>query len=461
MLSYIIKRILLFLPTLLLISIINFFISINTPGDPVKSLLTGADKMQSKSAYDNTSYNELKEQLGLNLPIFYFSITSLPVPDTLYKISDVNQKNTLRRLAITYGNWNIISNYFLSIKKLETDANQQGFIDIVIVCQNLLSQYNKKDIENSIEALSQKKHESLNQQVIDIRESYTKVVEEKNIYQKYIPALHWYGFKNQYHQWISNFLSGNFGYSYQDKNPVSSKVYRAFKQTFILSIIAMVISFTIGIPLGIYVATNKNRFSAKIINTVLFSFYSLPTIWVASMLLIFLCEGDYLSWFHAPGALPISDDASFWYTLSENMLRYTLPLICWIYGSLAYINKQMQSAMVDTLTNNFIQTARAKGMSKKEIIKRHALKNSLLPLITLAGHLLPIMLSGSFVIETVFQLPGMGKLTMDAFMARDYPVIFSIIMLTATLILLGNLLADIIYALLDPRITFRKSMDLI
>ena len=174
------------------------------------------------------------------------------------------------------------------------------------------------------------------------------------------------------------------------------------------------------------------------------------------MLVIFLCGGDYLSWFPAPGGAPIPDDAPLWYKFSEGAYRLILPLFCWTYGSLAFISRQMRGGILASITQDYIQTARAKGLNEKQIVWKHALKNSLLPVITLFASIFPLAISGSFVIETIFNIPGMGKLSLDALYARDYPIIFTVMMFTAVLTMLGNLIADILYALVDPRITFTK-----
>ncbi|MFI5164692.1 MAG: ABC transporter permease, partial [Bacteroidia bacterium] len=144
------------------------------------------------------------------------------------------------------------------------------------------------------------------------------------------------------------------------------------------------------------------------------------------------------------------------YKLSEGTHRLILPLFCWTYGSFAFISRQTRGGILSSITQDYIQTARAKGLDEKQIVWKHALKNSLLPVITMFGSIFPLAISGSFVIETIFNIPGMGKLSIDALYARDYPVIFTVMMFTAVLTMLGNLVADILYALVDPRISYAE-----
>jgi peptide/nickel transport system permease protein len=169
---------------------------------------------------------------------------------------------------------------------------------------------------------------------------------------------------------------------------------------------------------------------------------------------IFFCGGDYFSWFPAPGVPPIPDDAPWWYALLEGTYRLILPLFCWTYASLAFISRQMRGGMLNTIGQDFIRTARAKGLDEKIVIWKHALRNSLIPIITLFANVFPLAISGSFVIEYIFSIPGMGKEILEALNARDYPIVFTIMMFTAILTMVGNLIADILYALVDPRISF-------
>jgi peptide/nickel transport system permease protein len=228
------------------------------------------------------------------------------------------------------------------------------------------------------------------------------------------------------------------------------------EKTLGLSLMSILLAYLIAIPLGVHSAIKKGTQGEKTITTTLFVLYSLPNFWIATMLVIFLCGGDYLSWFPAPGGSPIPDDAPLWYKFSEGCYRLLLPLFCWTYGSLAFISRQMRGGILASITQDYIQTARAKGLDEKKIIWKHAMKNSLLPVITLFASIFPLAISGSFVIETIFNIPGIGKLSLDALYARDYPIIFTVMMFTAILTMLGYLVADILYALVDPRISYTK-----
>ena len=467
MIRYLLRRIFLFIPTLLAISLLTFFISVNAPGDPVEIMLNrlgGSESHQAQRQAVEKDYAEIRHKLGFDLPIFYFSLTDATVSDTLYKIAKKEHRETLKRLSNEYGNWQNVSDYYLSVQKLEyelystekTELNTSRISESKILIDDLYRNYEEEKIKTILVKISNQIADTLENERGQLNGCFENMISKKNPYKKYIPLIHWYGLNNQYHRWLMNFMVGDFGTSYQDKRQVSAVLYDALGKTLGISLISIFLAYCIAIPLGVHSAVKRGTGNEKTITTALFVLYSLPNFWIATMLVIFLCGGDYLSWFPAPGGAPIPDDAPLWYKFSEGAYRLILPLFCWTYGSLAFISRQMRGGILASITQDYIQTARAKGLDEKQIIWKHALKNSLLPVITLFASIFPLAISGSFVIETIFNIPGMGKLSLDALYSRDYPIIFTVMMFTAILTMLGNLVADIGYALVDPRISYTK-----
>jgi len=173
------------------------------------------------------------------------------------------------------------------------------------------------------------------------------------------------------------------------------------------------------------------------------------------MLILFFGGGRFFNWFPVYGLN--SESASqfgFWQWLLDRVWHLILPVLCLTYGGLAFISRQQRSALLEVIRQDYIRTARAKGLSEKVVIAKHAMRNSLIPIVTLASALFPAMLGGSVIIESIFSIPGMGKLGFDAILARDYPVIMGDATIAAFLTLLGILIADITYTLVDPRISF-------
>lgn len=465
MLKYIFRRVIVFIPTLVAISLLTFFISVNAPGDPVAMMLNRVDGSQGQGVQNSAGdkdYAELRHKLGFNLPLFYFSLTDATIPDTLYKVYKKEDREILKRLSNEYGLWENISAYYLSVIKLESalysiktnELNVSRISEAKSLTRGLLLNYKEEKIKKILSNISNQISDTLENERNHLQSEFENMVAEKNPYRKYIPAIHWFGLNNQYHNWIMGFIVGDFGISYQDKRPVQDSLFDAAGKTLQISLLSILLAYGIAVPLGVQSAIKKGTRSEKTITTTLFILYSLPSFWIATMLVIFLCGGDYLSWFPAPGSAPIPDDAPLWYKLMEGSYRLILPLFCWTYGSLAFISRQMRGGILSNIHQDYIRTARAKGLDEKQIIWKHALKNSMLPLITLFASIFPLAISGSFVIETIFNIPGMGKLSLDALYARDYPIIFSVMMLTAILTMLGNLVSDILYAAVDPRISY-------
>jgi len=178
------------------------------------------------------------------------------------------------------------------------------------------------------------------------------------------------------------------------------------------------------------------------------------------MLIVFLGGGDFFDIFPVFGLASIgAEKLSFWARFWDTAWHLVLPVFCMTYGSLAVLSRYMRTAMLEVIRQDYITTARAKGLSENVVIFKHALRNSLIPIITLLAQILPATIGGSIIIETIFSIPGMGKLVFEAILARDYPVIMGELTIVAFLTLLGILVADILYSVVDPRIAYDRSSD--
>lgn len=494
MLKYILKRLIIFIPTLIVISLLTFVISINAPGDPVDTMLnktSGGDGQASQKLATEKAYNALRHQLGLDLPVFYFCFTNSSVSDTLYKIPKANHRKTLERLAHNYGVWKNVSDYYHDIHEFEMallfmerdSLNSEGLRTARDYVNTLYDLYDEAKILNIFSNLDFTFSQTQGLEKVlpyykALKNAFVRMQTEKNTTAKYIPAFHWYGFNNQYHRWLfgdkpwlsslpgvddsnvqynsKGFLRGDFGISYQDKRPVASVIWDAMRWTFILSTLSIILAYLIAIPLGVTSAVKKGTTTERSITTILFVLYSLPSFWIATMLITFFCGGDYFDWFPAFGLGSLPESAPFWDRFFETAYHMVLPLFCLTYSSFAFISRQMRGGMLSVLGQDYIRTARAKGLDEKNVIWKHAFRNSLIPIITLFASVFPLAISGSFVIEIIFSIPGMGKTTLEALVARNYPVVFTVMLLTAILTLIGNLVADVLYAVVDPRISFNK-----
>jgi peptide/nickel transport system permease protein len=256
-----------------------------------------------------------------------------------------------------------------------------------------------------------------------------------------------------YFVWLGNLLQGDLGRSLYDQKPVAERILERVGPTLYLSLISIFLAYLISIPLGLYCTARNGRWQEKSISAVLYALFSFPTFVMALYLLIlFSVKLDLL-----PLRGMVSDDhdqmglmAAAW----DRMVHLILPVTCFTYTSLAFVTRFIRSNMLEVLQQDYIRTARAKGVDGRTVLVRHAFRNSLIPLVTLLGLALPGLLGGSVILERIFGWPGMGNLFFDVLTQRDYPVIMGLTMMFAVLVMIGNLLADLLYAVVDPRITY-------
>jgi peptide/nickel transport system permease protein len=470
MLQYILKRILIFIPTLLVISLLAFALSKMAPGDPVELLLrAGSGPAEGDLLNAERIYQETAALLGLDKPAFYFAISSQAYPDTLYRIPNKDHRSTLRNLIAQYGNWPLINEYYQRLKELEWHLQElPDTLDPAAANQirsrlrGLYLRYEDAPIRSQLESMVKIAAGSglpaaSRQRVLDLKAAYWQITENPMRRLLHIPDIKWYGFDNQYHHWFTGFIQGDLGISYIDSRPVATKLKEALRWTLLLNGVAILLAYLLSIPLGVYSAVHRDSRFDRITTLLLFVLYSLPTFWIATLLVVFLTTPEYgLDLFPTMGVGETSPDVSFWSRFWDRAYHFVLPVFCLTYGSLAFITRQMRGSMRDTLQKDFIRTARAKGLSERAVTWKHAFRNSLFPIITLFGAVFPAVLAGSVIIEVIFNIDGMGKLTVDAITQRNWPVVYSVLMLGAILTMAGILLADVCYALVDPRVTFRK-----
>jgi len=366
MLQYIAKRILLFIPALLVISLIAFIINTEAPGDPAERLVNASIGTAEVYKVDRQKIiDQKRKELGLDFPVFYFSVSSL---------------------------------------------------------------------------------------------SHSSAVGQH--WKKYVPVIHFYGTENQYHKWISGIIMhGNFGTSYMTQLPVANEILSHLPWTLLLTFLSTLFAFGISIPIGMYAAEKKGRLFDRFSSVGLFILFSLPNFFVASMLLVFFANPQFFGWFPESGVQDAVNFNNNWNILVkiEHWAPYlVLPLIAYTYSSLAFLSRQMRASALEIFDQEYITTARAKGLPEGRVLWKHVFRNSLAPIITSFASAFPVAVTGSIIVETLFSIPGMGREIYQAVLNYDYPVIVAIFMIIGLLSLTGYLVSDILYALTDPRVSFSK-----
>lgn len=259
----------------------------------------------------------------------------------------------------------------------------------------------------------------------------------------------------QYLQWLGRFLRLDFGKSFVDGRKVIDKIKERIPITLTINLLSLLLILIIAIPLGVLSATRQYSLFDKASTIFVFVGYSTPTFWLA--LLMMMLFGVYLGWLPISGFQSIDISEMNWIERVADWIRHLiLPVFVSAFGGIAGLSRYSRSSMLEVIRQDYIRTARAKGLSEKDVILRHALRNALLPIVTILGLSVPVLIGGGVIFETIFSIPGMGQLFYASAMSRDYPTIMGILVIGAVLTLIGNLIADISYAIVDPRIRVRR-----
>jgi len=258
--------------------------------------------------------------------------------------------------------------------------------------------------------------------------------------------------------WLKQIVTLNFGDSYKDHRPVITKIKERLPITLTLNFLSIFFIYVISIPVGVYSAVRQKTVGERISTFFLFVLYSIPSFWMAMILIFFLGGGEFWNLFPVYGIFSQgADNYSYGGMVLDFLWHITLPVFCLTYAGLASLSRFQKGSLLEVLKEDYIRTARGKGLDEKTILFKHALRNSLIPIITILGAILPALIGGSVIIETIFSIPGIGRLGFEAILSRDYPVIMAIATISAFLTLIGILISDLAYVFVDPRISFGKN----
>jgi peptide/nickel transport system permease protein len=256
----------------------------------------------------------------------------------------------------------------------------------------------------------------------------------------------------QYWNWLTRIVQLDFGRSFSpDARPVLQKILERLPITLLLNIAEMMIIVALAIPIGVVSATRQYSKFDKVTTVFVFVGFATPDFWLALMLMILF--GVQLGWLPISGLRsPTWEYLSFWRQQWDFLSHLILPIVVATFGGLASFSRYMRQSMLEVVRQDYIQSARAKGLAEGVVIGKHALRNALLPIVTILGLSLPGLIGGSVIIESIFAIPGMGQLMVQAVFERDYPVMMGNLVIVSLLTLGANLVADLTYSLVDPRI---------
>jgi len=467
MLRYVLKRLLISLPTLFIISLAVFGLSKCAPGDPVENVFGEDPTNYTNPLARAETYRRHAVELGIDKPVFYGRLSTAAFPDTLWKIFPLDRRERLTKLTAQNGNWSAVHAYenalhqaLIAIENLPDSLQQKVWIRLGLV--ELYAQDKLDKLESVLQptiAACQTLPPTFSTFTATIQalaEKTSAACLEKKPSKLIIPAIHWYGFNNQYHHWLTGFVTGDLGLT-KKKLPIWKELKPALYASMAINLIAIFFAYLISIPLGVEMARRKGGLLDRWVQRALVFLHAMPLFWVGGLLVILFCspiigkpliENPYLDILDAWDM----EKEPFLDWFSNKLPKFVLPILVLTLYSLTIVTLQMRGGMIETLGQDYIRTARAKGVSEEDIHWTHAFRNALFPVITIFSSMFPALFTGSLVLETLFNFPGMGQKAQSAFLDQDLGVLSIILMAAAIMTILGNLIADLLYGLADPRV---------
>jgi peptide/nickel transport system permease protein len=448
------------------ISILAFWLSKQVPGDEILDYLsieTDAYSTSLNPDQQREAYIHVAHKRGLDLPFFYVSIHKGIYPKPLYSIFPVDDRHAVMAWINQCHDGQGSMDLYASLRKvLHYSCNQGPSVLIADSCcreiQAILMETDIRQLNEQVINLHQQiekdGHDStLINMIMDVQAQSISLLKPYPLsLNEYLPTISWNGSQNQYHQWMSGLISLQPLASLVDGRNAWTKILEALKWTLILNGLAFLIAIGLGVFIGIWSGVRDGTRKEKWLSTLLFTFFAIPSFWLATLLIFFFSSGEWLS-ILPPGGLGEYHAAhSIFEKWSIIVLHLILPVFCLAIGSLAYISRQMKQSVQHEWSQPYVSSLRVLGISEKTILRKHVFRNALFPMITMMGNALPAILSGSLIIEVIFSIPGMGRLMFTSLMARDWPVVFPILMLGAAVTVLAYTLTDVMYKWLDPRV---------
>lgn len=267
----------------------------------------------------------------------------------------------------------------------------------------------------------------------------------------------YYGFDKpvfvSYFDWVVKVAKGDLGNSYRYNEPVWSAIKERFPVSLYYGLVTLIITYSVCIPLGVLKAIRHRTVVDNVTSILIFVGYAIPGYALGSLLLLYFSVR--LEWFPMSGFVSYDfHDLAFWGKVKDLISHSVLPLICYLVGSFALVTLLLKNHLMDNLASDYIRTAIAKGVPFRRAVIKHAMRNSLIPIATTFGQNIVLLVSGSFLIESIFDINGFGLLGLSAILDRDYPVVMGVVLLASLLLLIGNIISDFLVALVDPRVRF-------
>ncbi|WP_114783825.1 ABC transporter permease [Botryobacter ruber] len=461
MFFFLLKRLLLALPSLWLIATLIFLLSRLLPGTfGAENILKESGDFYSTgtAAARKAAYASFLHKTYQDLPLFYFSIQAAAEAGTPAANLPEQERKLLKKLSWHYGNEEAVAAYVNCIKELRQELHIRDNAGHLANIEKLYTVTEPEALLATVKETVSNMGNTAPSLTSKLQTSAATLVRRQQPYRAFLPAIYWHGTQNQYHQWLTKLLQGNLGNSFRDNRSVFTILKEAIQATILLLLASMLLTTLLALELGIFLQKQSGRRWRRIILPFLFFTDRIPVFLLALLLLLLFASPDYFQLFPVYGL-------GYYTGAEENLLQrilfmapyLVLPIICLVFVNLPYLTNQFYRTMADISHTEYIKTAKAKGLAEGTIIRRHILRNALLPIITLLSDFIPALVAGAVVIETVFAIPGMGSLLVQAVQARDYPVMVGIVLVVALAKIISHLVADFFYTLADPRLRLTAS----
>jgi peptide/nickel transport system permease protein len=473
------------IPTFFGISLLVFMVLNLAPGRPGAQNQSGDVASDARGEATQESFKIFREQFNLDKPVLFntrFALDTAEVRKLVELIAQVRPAPIAERIAAR-DELEDLGNYAVPhMMSIVNDADREGaqalrdtaaYLLRLIAPRRLVDPFNPHPSEE-VRALNNA-IDTERSRLSELRYAFDAPEEQKRAviqswrewYEEVKPRFAFSAgqkleilfFDTRFATYWKNLLRLDFGVSLATREPVMATLLSKLKYSVSLSVASLLLAYLVAIPLGIFSAVRRNSRADRALTVFLFMLYSLPSFFVATVLLLFFSEGSsvkLLRIFPTGGFQSVNfGDLTTLEGLGDIAWHVILPIGCLTYGSLAALSRYMRTGLLEVIQADYVRTARAKGLPEGLVIGKHALRNGLLPILTLLAGLLPAVLGGSVIIEYIFGIPGIGLWTIDSIQQRDYNVIMGVQLLSAVLVLVGILLTDLSYALVDPRIRYQ------
>ena len=453
MTRYIFQRILLAIPTLFLISAIAFWLGQVGVTDPLST--RGAVPYTAPSMdpdLESEHYRRQAHQFHIDKPLFYFSILPDCYPDSLHVLFPYHRRVRMQQLSLECGSWESVVDYehqlSAVVRHLEsTYDTMEPPPSFSSVLSDLLKSNDYNTSGKFLDSLAGIVQNQALQGHFDTLRYYLAALAPRKVWST--PVVYWHGADNQYHNWLTGRYAAEQGSSW-------NRIRYSLRVSLFVNGLAILVALLVGIPLGVWLSNRRIRWVGRLSRLFLVVSTILPVLIIACVLRYLFATPGHGWYLEAIGGVGTSlydpSRQSFMSWVGVNWGRLFLPILTLVMHYASLIALQMRASMQVVMREDYLRTAKAKGAPNWRIQWLHAVPNALFPIITIMGGLLPGAVSGSIIIESIFNINGLGHATVEAVLTGDYPVMMSIVLMTSVLTITGNLLVDLLYAWLDPRV---------